>query len=108
MDFREWLETEMKDRRFSQGKLARTIGVTQPFISLLLKGEKKPSADFCVKLAEVFELTPEHVMRIAGILPAVVGNNATLQELIDIAKQLPEHEQEELLKYAKFRYQQQK
>lgn len=104
MDFRGWLEKELKERRYSQGQLAESIGVSQPFISRLLKGEKKPSADFCVRLAEVFELTPEHVMRIAGILPPALGDNATLQELMDIARQLPPEAQQELLDYARFKF----
>ena len=106
MNFREWLEKEMKERRYSQGRLARTIGVSQPFISLVLKGEKKPSVEFCTKLAEAFNLTVEHVMRIAGILPSTIGDNATLTELMDIARQLPPDVQKELLDYARFKFRQ--
>jgi transcriptional regulator with XRE-family HTH domain len=105
--FRQWLTSEMEKRRYSQGALARAIGMSRPFVSRVLSGEKAPSLDFLIKVAQAFGESPEKVLRLAGILPASPASEGdTLQELMELARSLPPEDQQELLKYARFRYQQ--
>lgn len=105
---RAWLSKQLEKRGWSQRKLARQSGVSQTFISQTLSGDVKPSVNFCYKIAQALDESPEKVLRLAGILPANQPEDDTLQELIELARSLPPEDREELLKYAKFRYQQRK
>lgn len=107
--FRQWLTSEMDKRRFSQRALARAIGISHPFISRVLSGENQPSVDFCIKVAQTFDEAPEKLLRMAGILPTwPASEDATLQELIELARSLPPEDQKEILEYVRFRYQRRK
>lgn len=109
-DFGEWLTEEINQRGWSHSELARRASVSQVSVSGIISGSRNAGCDFCIKIAKALSLSPVLVLTKAKILPPQEqsNNNATLQELMDIAKQLPQTEQEEVLKYAKFRYQQQK
>ena len=108
-ELKAWLTKELKKRHWSQRELARQSGVSQPLVSQMLSGERLPSADFCVKVAHALSEPPEKVLRLAGILPATpASEDDILQELIELAQSLPPEDREELLKYARFRYQHRK
>ncbi|MCB0175797.1 MAG: helix-turn-helix domain-containing protein [Anaerolineae bacterium] len=109
MDFSEWLAEEMKNRSYSQGRLAESVGVSQPYISRLLKGDKKPGIELCLKLAEVFDVSVDYVLRVADILPPPIfpGNNETTQRIVDIVRQLSPERQQEVLDFVRFKFKQQ-
>ncbi|MCB0210746.1 MAG: XRE family transcriptional regulator [Anaerolineae bacterium] len=103
-----YLTDELEQRGWSHSELARRAGVAQVTVSLVIAGKRNPGCDFCIKIAQALGESPEKLLRLADILPPALGDNATVQEIMDTLKQLPEQEQEEVLKYAKFRLQQQK
>lgn len=104
---RQWLTEELERRKWSHRELARQTGFSQSFVSKTLAGERNPSVDFCIKIAQTLDETPEKILRLAGILPAApAADDSTLQELIELARNLPPEDRQELLKYARFRYQQ--
>lgn len=104
--FRQWLTSEMERRRYSQGALAKAIGMSRPFVTRVLSGDKAPSVDFCLKVAQAFELSPVLLLVKAGILPAAPESedDPTIQEITDIARSLPSEDQKEILEYVRFRY----
>ena len=106
-ELRVWLAHELERRKWSQRGLARQAGISQTFISQVLSGDASPSVNFCYKIAQALGEAPEKVLRLAGILAPAPEDN-TLQELIELARSLLPEDREELLKYARFRYQQRK
>lgn len=106
-DLRVWLNQELTRLGWSQGRLSKHSGISRPLISQVLLGDVNPSADFCIKVAQALNESPEKLLRIASILPAIpASEDATLQELMELARSMPPEDREELLKYARFRYQQ--
>lgn len=105
MDFGSWLKQEMKKRRLSQRELARLSGIAQGLISEVANQKREPSQKFITAIATALGEPAEKLLRIAGVLQPA-GDNATLQELIDIARQLPPEAQKELLDYARFKFRQ--
>lgn len=104
-----WLSAELEKRHWSQRELARQSGISQALIWQVLSGDVPTSADFCIKVAQALDEPPDKLLRLAGILPASpASEDDTLQELMDLARSLPPEDREELLKYARFRYQQRK
>ena len=107
--FREWLTAEMTARRLSQRALAREMGISQPFVSRVISGENQPSVDFCVKVAEVLSHPPDYVFRLAGLLPPIEDESSideTVQEMIELIRNLPTDQRQNLLAYIRFLYQQ--
>lgn len=108
-ELRAWLPKELEQRGWSYSELARRTGLSQSLVSKTLLGERHPSADFCVKVAQALGEPPEKVLRLAGILPTgPASDEDTLQELIELARSLPPEDQKEILEYVRFRYQRRK
>ena len=107
-----WLSEILEKRGWSHRELARQTGFSNSFVSKTLSGERSPSTNFCTKVAKAFDESPELVLRLAGILPpsspATPTDDAILQELIELARNLPPEDRKELLNYARFRYQHRK
>lgn len=107
--FKTWLSEELVKRGWSHNELGRRANISQTAVSNVISGNRKPGADFCIKVAQALGEAPEKVLRLAGILPAsLTSDDDTLQELIELARSLHPEDREELLKYARFRYQQRK
>jgi transcriptional regulator with XRE-family HTH domain len=109
---RLWLSEELNRRGWSQRELARQIGVSHSFVSKTLSGERSPSANFCNKIAQALDVAPETVLRLAGILPPASpgqpSDDSTLQELVELARNLPPERRQQILEYVRFIYQQDK
>lgn len=107
--FREWLTSEMEKRRFSQRALAKETGISQPVVSRVLNGEVKPSVDFCIKVARLFEYSHEFVLNLAGILPPASpvsdSDDPALQELIELVKRLSHTRRKQALDFLRYLYQ---
>lgn len=50
-----------RSRGLSQEQLARLAGITQPVVSRIETGDRKPSLDTALRLAAVFGLTVEEL-----------------------------------------------
>lgn len=111
-DFTLWFESELKRRGLTHNEIARQAGLSQTAVSNVIAGSRKPGAAFCVKVAAAFELPPVNLLALAGILPDSTPPAASppvasidiplLQEIIDIAAQLPPAKREQALNFLKF------
>lgn len=103
--FRDWIKQQARLHGLSQRALGRAIGMSQSYVSDVINGKKPPSVEFCLKLAETFEETPEYVLRLADILPdssGPDGDDPTLTRLLDLAGQLTPERRKQLLDFARF------
>jgi len=69
MKFADMIKEARKEARLSQGALAQRMrtakkpeGVWPTYVGQIEKGEKVPSEEMCVRLAEVLELDPTEVL----------------------------------------------
>jgi transcriptional regulator with XRE-family HTH domain len=104
--FVAWLEREMGDRRWTSADLARAAGVYTATVTRIRNGDRQPGADFCRGVARAFELPPDWVFRLAGLLPPLPGteDDLTLGEINEIAKNLSPEERREAREYLLWRY----
>ncbi len=106
---RLWLSNELNRRSWSHNELARQTGFSQTFVSNVLKGDRKPSVNFCNRVAEALEVSPDMLMRLAGLLPpaepASPADESIIQELVELARNLPVAQQRQLLEYTRFLHQ---
>ena len=61
--FGEKLRSLRKRDKISQQRLATMLGIkSDAFISEIETGKRKPSLEFVLKIAELFEVTPNHLL----------------------------------------------
>lgn len=104
MELRTWLSQELKSRNWSGRELARKTGLSPSLVTKTLSGERGPSADFCVKVAEALGEAPEKLLRMAEILPPA-SEDKVLAELLDLLRNMSADQKKEMLRYAKYVYQ---
>lgn len=108
-ELRVWISEELERRHWSHRELARQSGLSNSLVSKTLSGKMNVSITFCYKIAKAFDVPPEKVLRLAGILPTgPASDEDTLQELIELARNLSPEDQKEILEYVRFRYQRRK
>ena len=105
-DFVKWLNAQTERRSWSNNELGRRAGVSRSTISLVLTGQQSPTWEFCYRMAQALKEPPEKVFRLAGLLPpAPPERDPLIQELLEIARKLDAADRDELLAYARLRYQ---
>jgi hypothetical protein len=66
--------------------------------------------DRCLAIAHAFDEQPEQVLRLAGHLPPSAGPGARdqiVEDLVDLAERMTPENRQDLLNYARYRYQKQ-
>jgi transcriptional regulator with XRE-family HTH domain len=63
------IRRERVARGFEQAQLAERVGASESTVSLWERAKRRPSREHCVRLARVFDLAPEKVLRAAGHAP---------------------------------------
>lgn len=105
MQFAEWVRRQLVDRDWSQGELARRMGMTPAAVSYVMNEGRNPGPEFCRELARAFRV-PEIVVFVqAGLMSETTNTEElTLRELYAILSDLPVEEQRAILAEARARY----
>lgn len=56
------LENVLKEKNISQAKLAENVGVSQAFVSFMIKGYKQPSVTLLKRMAEYLGVTVDELI----------------------------------------------
>jgi transcriptional regulator with XRE-family HTH domain len=105
---RNWIEIELKKRRWKPADLAHAVGVGTSTISKTLNGNTEPKPRLITDIAKVLDSTPEKLYRLAGLLPEVDESNTTLQEIKEIANNLTPQQRREAANYLLYLLQKQR
>lgn len=97
----KWVKDQLQKRHWSIRELARQSGLSHSLISQALNDRITISNNFCLSIARAFGVPPEHVFRLAGILPDL-PDTQTVNEITELAKNMPEDKQKQLLDFARF------
>ncbi|MBN1665546.1 MAG: XRE family transcriptional regulator, partial [Anaerolineales bacterium] len=103
--FSDWLQRQIDTREWSQSELARNAKINQASVSNILSEKRLPGYDFCLAIADAFNMPPEAVLRIAGLLPPVPEETALQRRVEHLFNQLSQPEQQEILDYIEYRLQ---
>ena len=105
-NFIRWLLTELDKKGWQPSDLAKQAKVSKGSVSNVLNGNRKPGPDLCLAIAKALNEPPEKVFRLAGLLPALpTSDGTTIQEAIELLKNLPPEQQQEALSYIRYLYQ---
>ena len=103
--FITWLNKQLENSNLSQSEASRRAGLNQNAISDIMTGKVKSISIKTTKaLARLFGVPMYEVLQQAGHLefPAQI-EDLSLRELVELAKQLPEKDRQELLNYARWK-----
>lgn len=68
-ELKEWLKTQLKERRLSQNALAKMMGIGVATVNSMVKDGHTPGAEILNKLAEVLNVPRELIYQLAHHLP---------------------------------------
>ena len=88
-----WIDKELANRSWSYSELARRANVSQSMVSKVMSFSASPGFDFCSGIAKAFHVSPEVVLRLAGLLPAQPDETALQREMRYLFDQLDEQAQ---------------
>ena len=88
--FAKWLESELDRREWRQSDLAHRAGLTNATISRVLNGSRRAGPDVCIALADALDMPPEHLFRLAGLLPPIPNAVQDEQEALGLFRKLDE------------------
>ena len=84
-----WLNTELRERGWTERELARRAGLSHTAINNALSGQYKTRLDTYRGIAHAFEMSLEAVFRAAGVLPPLLPPVAEEEEMIALFRGLP-------------------
>ena len=84
----EFLSTELEARRWSMRELGRRADVSGSLVSEVISGNVPASANFCVAVARALDVSPEHLLRLSGILPGQAPPVREEEEAIKLLRAL--------------------
>jgi transcriptional regulator with XRE-family HTH domain len=99
-----WIKRELTKRGMTGRRFADAIGCSPTHASRLIAGVDRPSVKLCRRIAAVFRVTEQEVMRQTGRLSPLPDDydKAQEQELKEIMQGLPYSSRKTLVEFAQF------
>ena len=95
-DLGDFIRTQREIARMSVRRLAETAGVSNPYLSQIERGLRKPSADILQQIAKALQISAETLYERAGFMDADAGAR-TVREAIAADPLLNPEQQKALL-----------
>jgi transcriptional regulator with XRE-family HTH domain len=98
MKFHEKVNALRKERSWSQGELARKIGIHLGHLSRIENGKSSPSIDILKKLTEAFEVSADYLLNDeSDELAPVILHDKNLSEKIRLIEILDDKDRETIV-----------
>ena len=102
-DVGEFIRHQRENAQQSIRDLARAAGVSNPYLSQIERGIRKPSADILQQIARALEISAESLYVRAGILDGTPpGTSSVPEAIVNDEKLTPEQRQSLLSVYRSF------
>lgn len=96
-DLGDFIRQQRENAKKSVRDLARVAGVSNPYLSQIERGIRRPSAEVLQQIARALEISAETLYVRAGILDADVANVSTVPAAIAADAQLTDEQKSTLL-----------
>ena len=90
----DWLSNQLEARGWGYNELARRAGLSSGTVSNVMAERSNPGLEFCVGVAEAFGESPVYLLRMAGLLPAVEGDQEREERVLHVFRELSPDQQE--------------
>jgi len=102
IDFPGWLQEQMDARGWGQADLANRAGINRQVVWGWLNRRKKPTEEYLVKIANAFEIPPQEILRVAGVLPIEANHDPLTEAILHLIHDLDTDTKNDILEYAKY------
>lgn len=96
-DVGEFIRQQRENAQKSIRDLARSAGVSNPYLSQIERGIRRPSADILQQIARALEISAETLYVRAGILDGVAPVASSVPEAINNDERLSREQKQSLL-----------
>jgi len=96
-DVGEFIRQQRENAQQSIRDLARAAGVSNPYLSQIERGIRRPSADILQQIARALELSAETLYVRAGILDGTPPETSSVPEAINNDERLTSEQKQSLL-----------
>ncbi len=96
-DVGELIKTQREVARMSVRRLAELAGVSNPYLSQIERGLRKPSADILQQIAKALQISAESLYEGAGYLPPTDKPRVGVREAIAADQQLTPEQRQALM-----------
>jgi transcriptional regulator with XRE-family HTH domain len=94
------INNALKDRGWSQTKLANLAGVSKGSVSNYASDKvTTPDEDTLIKIGRVLNLSPETILRVAGLLPPKKDIDPITAQIIHLVSQMDDVDKKAVLSY---------
>lgn len=93
----EYLHDQRRQAQLSLRQLAEQAGVSNPYLSQIERGLRRPSADVLQQIAKALRISAESLYVRAGILDADETGTRAVEDAIAMDQQLTERQRSALL-----------
>ncbi|MHB9130394.1 MAG: helix-turn-helix domain-containing protein [Armatimonadota bacterium] len=100
-EFKAFILSELKRRKWNMARLAKESGITLSHISRIMSGERTPGATTAVGIARAFRLPPEEILHLAGLAPDAHPSDTGEDELRYLYRLLDDDRRHHLLVVAR-------
>ena len=87
--FGTWILQQLDNRGWTQAELARRAHIGEATLSRIISGMRGIGPDACLSIARALNEQPEHVFRLAGLLPPLPEPVAEEREALTLLRRLP-------------------
>jgi len=102
-DFGIWLKLQLEEQDMTQSELAEKIGVQPPQISRIISGERGPTTETLIKMADALRMPREKIFRAAGIIAPEPNINETVEQILHETQSMSEQDQQEILAFIRMK-----
>jgi transcriptional regulator with XRE-family HTH domain len=96
-DVGEFIRQQRENAQQSIRDLARSAGVSNPYLSQIERGIRRPSADILQQIARALEISAETLYVRAGILDGTLPETSSVPEAINNDERLSAEQKQSLL-----------
>lgn len=100
---RSWLSNQIND--LSHREVARRLGVSHTKVSRFLSEQDLAGFEFSIAIARYYKRNPLTILSWAGLIPPVSENDASMDEVIQIMRELDEPSRQLVLNAVRGLYQ---
>ena len=64
-----YLQDELDKRGWSMSEMGRRAGISPAQVANVVGGRSQAGADFCIGIARALQVSPVHLLELAGVIP---------------------------------------
>lgn len=101
--FGQWLDLQLQERHITQSEFASMIGVYPSQISRIISGQRNPTNEMLIKMADALRIPREEIFQVAGLIPLATEAEKLKKQILYEVNDMSEQDQQEVLAFIRMK-----